>query len=630
MNQIVVFDKSLIKIPRHVYVYLFLAFMLPCFLYGTFVLISGAITFEEFLRISSDPVVYVMWGLVAVNPIIILKRLELHHLKKCDGTEKSMDTVNKVVYMYEILLIVFIFMISICEPIVYHVRNIQRGIAYKAFEGESSFAFGIVMLIGVVCMLSLPSYVLFLHYFERSLSWLLFRKTNKMMGVTMRICVVTVFSLLGMALSMMSIFMIPANKDMSNTVLLLTKALPCAIVVGIMSLIAMFFVARSITQSIAEVEHFSGSMSDRDYALEALPVTSRSEVGHLVNNLNVFCRTTRQLLLNFKETINESNDTTKALVSRMNAMFGNIREITDGITMVQGEMNNQAAGVEETNASASQIMANIKSLNSAIEAQAAGVAQSSASIDQMIANIKSMTQVIEKNTTSINLLASASDEGRQSVRNAVEAAQNVITQSATLLEASTIIQTIASQTNLLAMNAAIESAHAGEAGKGFAVVADEIRKLAEQSSVQGKTISDNLKALSASIQEISEDTKEVSQKFDAIYDLSQTVREQETVVMNAMTEQSLGNQQILDAMKNINDSTITVKDGSIEMLSGGEQIVKEMTQLADVTSKINERMSGMMMSVEQISDGIKEMEESTDQTLAGAERLSSTINMFKL
>ncbi|MBP3710515.1 MAG: hypothetical protein J6I73_08975 [Treponema sp.] len=581
------------------------------------------------MRVSSDLVIYIDWILVAIIPIGILKRLE-YHLKKCDGSEAAIDTANKKVKVLLSTAISIILCVSICEPVLYHIRNVQRGINYVAFGGQSSLAFGIVLVLGLVCVLSLFAYILFQHLFERSLSWLLFRKKDQTMGLIARICLPAIFALQGMALLLTAIFMVPANRELSSIEILVKKMLPCAEIVVVFVLFGIYLEARGIKRNLDAAEQFSSQLSDRNYTADLLPVVSRSEIGSLVNNLNAFCRMTRQLLVNFKENIDASNGTTKVLIERTNAMLINVREITDSIAIVQAEMNNQAAGVEESNASASQILSNIKSLNSAIESQVASVTESSASVDEMITNIKSMTNIIERNTASINSLASASDEGRQSVQNAVETAQNIIEQSASLMEASTIIQTIASQTNLLAMNAAIESAHAGEAGKGFAVVADEIRKLAEQSSVQGRAIGDSLKALSSSIQEISEDTKEVQQKFDAIYDLSQIVREQEAVIMNAMAEQSSGNQQVLDAMKSINDSTLTVKEGSMEMLSGGEQIVKEMTQLTDVTSKINERMNVMMMSVEQISDGMKEMEKSTSQTLTGAERLTTIINTFAL
>ena len=93
-------------------------------------------------------------------------------------------------------------------------------------------------------------------------------------------------------------------------------------------------------------------------------------------------------------TVKQSND----LVANMNLTKENVSKITGAIDEVQGEMQNQAAGVQESTASAEQIMENIRSLNSAIETQASGVTESSAAVEQMVGNISSVTQILTKNT----------------------------------------------------------------------------------------------------------------------------------------------------------------------------------------------------------------------------------------
>ena len=381
---------------------------------------------------------------------------------------------------------------------------------------------------------------------------------------------------------------------------------------------------------IKRITRVTDALIENNYTVEDQKATNRSELGLIIQGVNNFKRRANKILVQFGSSAKRTSAESDDLVSNMDSTRNNVASITESLQTIKAEIENQSAGVAESNASIEQIMGNIRSLNNSIEAQAAGVTQSSAAVEEMVANIASVSQILEKNSEVVNLLSQASDKGQQQVKIAVDTAEGVLQQSTGILQASSIIQNIASRTNLLAMNAAIESAHAGEAGKGFAVVAEEIRKLAEQSSSQSKAIDENLHSLSEAISNITTDIGHVKVAFENIYELSQKVREQETVIANAMEEQNSGNQQVLEAMRAISDSTTEVKQGSAEMLIGGEQVLKEMQNLSEVTRTISETMNQINDFSMHISDAVAVTTASTNSTKQSVSGLLNELDSFKL
>lgn len=621
-------DKK-VKFKLKVFIPLLLTYIVPILTFGPIALFLGAVNSKEYVTTISDPFLYPMFFFQIIVSFFSY-RLFLKKAAAYDGSEQSSADINHAVKVFERCTIaIVIISYSIFAGMV-HLRSLQRGIAYAAFNETSPFACWLIMLLGITFVFSLFTYVIFMQELEHDLTWLPYKKEYQTLSIILRVSIVTLIANAGIVLLIISVLLVPGNLQRSVIRLLLAKLTPMAVLAAVIGILSSFMNIRDIKNGILHVEKFSNSLSNGDYTISDMPVICRCEIGSLVNDMNAFLHNSKILVDSIHKSIAASTDTAKSLSETMNSSTRNIASINTNIKSVHDEMNNQSAGVEEADASVNQIMARIRELHSSVESQAAAVNQSSAAVDEMVANIRSVTQILEKNTESVSSLSRASDEGRGSVHSAVEISDNIIKQSAGLLEASRIVQNIASQTNLLAMNAAIESAHAGEAGKGFAVVADEIRKLAEQSNKQGKVINDSLKSLSAAIAQVSNSTKEVQQKFDAIYNLAKAVKDQETVVMNAMTEQASGNQQVLDAMKDISDSTNTVRDGAAEMLTGGEQVVKEMGILGDVTRKITESMNLMSQNVDEISGSMQHVVAFSSKNQNDIATLAETLNQFKV
>lgn len=176
-------------------------------------------------------------------------------------------------------------------------------------------------------------------------------------------------------------------------------------------------------------------------------------------------------------------------------------------------------------------------LTERMQAQAASVEETNATMSEMTASVQSNTNNSHKVVELTHLMQDQAASGVSIMQQTIRAMQAIRASSAQIADIVTLIDGIAFQTNLLALNAAVEAARAGEHGRGFAVVAGEVRALSGKSAVAAKDIR---ALISDSVSRIENGTQLADKSGEMLDAINQSV-----VVVAKMVEQiaSASNEQ---------------------------------------------------------------------------------------
>jgi methyl-accepting chemotaxis protein len=165
-----------------------------------------------------------------------------------------------------------------------------------------------------------------------------------------------------------------------------------------------------------------------------------------------------------------------------------------------------------------------------------------------------------------------------------------------------VINTIAERTHVLALNASMQAAVAGEAGRGFAVVAEEVQRLAESA----RQATERIEKVIWSIQ---------AETNDAIAAMTRTI---ERVAAEAVSAGDTGTR-----MEETREITVRL----VEMVGRIAGVAEQHTEIA---RELRERIDRFGVGNRRSTERIAEQTATAEGLLAAAERLVSTVGVFKL
>lgn len=616
-------DNSIIaKFPKKLPIYYTLIFVVPIIASWFLLTVYKVFKFEETIKAFLSP--FPIFSVIAVVVyLVLLYKKFTKKIRSYNGTEESLKVVNKAVKKFETITLVSAILNASVVPVVVSLSGVFVGIRFESFPV-------FMCCLGSVCSYSLFFYISFMQTLENSVSDLPFRADFASMSFIIRHLLVILFGSIGLLCYTLTPIFISELNQLPVQKLFWTYMFPSAAFGLVMLSLDSYKQSRGTMGRIKDLKVFSDAIAEKDYTCEKLIVKSRDEFGLLAIDLNNFHNTTKNVLLELENAVQDSIENANDLSVKMTETVDIADKIVTNVSTVKNSVMLQSSSVEESYNTINQMMEKTKGLVESVDVQVQGISNSSSAVEQMVANIRSVTQILDNNSVTVNSLSVESEHGREKINQAVELAETIIQHSVGLLEASSIIQSIAAQTNLLAMNAAIEAAHAGELGKGFAVVADEIRKLAEQSNKQGKVITGQLKDLQESINSVANNTKEVQKQFEVIFDLTNTVKQQESVIKNAMDEQSAGSTQVLQSISEIRNSTDIVKNNTKILLDGSSEIGERMQELASSNYEISSSIAEISAEIVTISSKITEVKESASENKEGLDVVNKHVVEFKL
>ncbi|WP_240941905.1 HAMP domain-containing methyl-accepting chemotaxis protein [Paenibacillus sp. HB172176] len=361
------------------------------------------------------------------------------------------------------------------------------------------------------------------------------------------------------------------------------------------------FIENAIMQSINDISSAAYRIAKGDFT-QRIDVSASSGAGELGHSFNSMTDKLREILTETSNIIRHVADTS--------------RNIFDKNNTVQTAMEQVAASANELATGANEISEDVSDMSSSIteiEEKVAAYAQSTKEMNQ---RSEQTIELVDKGRSALDVQAAGMKRNVDATAKVSETIKDLAQKAQGISAITATISDIAEQTNLLSLNASIEAARAGEHGRGFAVVAQEVRKLAEESTASTKQVFNLVKSIDEGIKQTINNMK-INE--EVVNNQTQHIRESELVFQEIV----VSIQFIAEQIYNFSQESDAMLE-SARKISGAIQNISAITQeSAAGTEQVSASMNEQIASVQAV---VKE----TERMLTMATQLQRTISVFKM
>lgn len=378
----------------------------------------------------------------------------------------------------------------------------------------------------------------------------------------------------------------------------LTAVLSGILILGLATLFA-YRIAALIASIVAALATSLSVMKSGDLTVVFVK-KSRDELGRLADDLNGFAKELRESIKSIQGFSLNNIKVKEELISTASEASASVNQINANTAFIAENLKLLTSTVGDVKGAVKIADNGIRTLEERLEGQAAMIEESTASVTQMIASIGAVASSTVKRQSAGKALVESAQKGGVRLDSTVSIIRDISSNVDEISGITKMIQNLAGKTNLLAMNAAIEAAHAGDAGRGFAIVADEIRNLAEASSSNSKRIAGVLKEVISKIEQAAEEGTGTKIVFSEMDEEVRSASDAFVEIAAAMDQLKAGGTQILEAMEELRRSSSEVKEGRDAIVSSS----KKTAEAVDSVERISDEVLG---SVSEIKSGMNDI-----------------------